>query len=588
MKINRNLFWTETFINELVEGGVKYACISPGSRNTSLTLALAGNKKIKSFVHIDERSSAFFALGLAKASGTPVAVVTTSGTATAELYPAIIEAYQQRVPLIICTADRPPEMLDCGANQTINQNNLYKNHIRWFFDAGLPEPTEKRIKHIKVLARRAVFESCIRSKGPVHINFPFRKPFEPDDFTDDITEKLFKHAYTPLSNIKFNDLVVQPELEKEKWFLQLYSYLQKFKNGLIIAGPENYNASFHDNCLKLSKILGYPLLADGASQLRFGQNNDENLVTNFDAILRTKKFSAKHNPDIIIQFGRTVTSKALEEFLEQCTSLRFLINEFGDWFDPSNKANEVYACKPFLFCEKMYEKFAKDNIVRTESKWLDDFLNADKKAKLIRKKTIEIAKFPDEARIVNELLQALPDNINLMLSNSMPVRDFDYFASRTSKKISIYNNRGASGIDGITSTALGILAASGKPTVLLTGDMAFYYDLNGLLAAKKYSLPLVIVLINNDGGGIFEVLPISDYGKVFKEYFIAAHNLNFAPFVKGYSGNYRLIKSWDDFSSSLKNAFRQKNFSVLEVKTDAEKSLMNRRLFWQKTSEALG
>ncbi|OGV05753.1 MAG: 2-succinyl-5-enolpyruvyl-6-hydroxy-3-cyclohexene-1-carboxylic-acid synthase, partial [Ignavibacteria bacterium RIFOXYB2_FULL_36_7] len=201
-KINRNYFWAETFIKELSSIGVKYACISPGSRNTALTLAVANNKKIKSFVHIDERCSAFFALGIAKASGTPVILLCTSGTATAELYPAIIEAYQQRVPLIICTADRPPELLNTGANQTINQNNLYKNHIRWFFDAGLPEPIQRRIRHIKAIAKRAVYESLVRSKGPVHLNFPFRKPFEPDEFTDEVDSEVIKAAELVLPDKK--------------------------------------------------------------------------------------------------------------------------------------------------------------------------------------------------------------------------------------------------------------------------------------------------------------------------------------------------------------------------------------------------
>lgn len=587
MKINRNTLWAETFVNELAECGIKFVCISPGSRNTSLTLAFAENKNIKSFVHIDERSSAFFALGLAKVSGSPVAVVTTSGTAAAELYPAIIEAYQQRVPLIVCTADRPPEMLGCGANQTINQNNLYKNHIRCFLNAGLPEPTHKRIKHIKILAHRAVFESFIRSRGPVHLNFPFRKPFEPDDYTDDVSSELINFANLPLSNFQYGESIDEPALQNEKWFVHLFKYFLKFEKGLIVAGPENYNLPFHQNCLKLSNLLGYPLIADGASQLRFGQTYDENLITNFDAVLRSNKFSGKHKPDIIIQFGRTVTSKTLEEYFNECNSPRFMINEFGDWFDPSNKANGVYACKPFLFCEKINERLEKGKFLRKESNWLYEFKAADIKANNVRIKIIEHAKFPNEGRVIKELIDALPDDINLMLSNSMPVRDFDYFAPRTDKKISVFNNRGASGIDGITSTALGILADSGKPTLLLTGDMAFYYDLNGLLAAKKYSLPLVIVLVNNNGGGIFEVLPISDYGKVFKEYFIASHHLDFAPFVKGYGGNYKLIQSWEDFSSSIKKAFKQKKFTVLEIKTNAKKSLKNRRLYWAKTSEAL-
>ncbi len=202
IKVNRNILWAEAFVNELSSLGVKYASLSPGSRNTPLTLAFANNKKIKSYLHIDERSSGFFALGMAKSSGTPVAVVCTSGTATAELYPAIVEAYQQRVPLIICTADRPPELRDLGANQTINQTDMYKNHIRWFADPGLPVISDSRILRLKSIARNAVFISTVGSRGPVHINFPFKKPFEPKSYTDQISKELLIAASKKSSSLR--------------------------------------------------------------------------------------------------------------------------------------------------------------------------------------------------------------------------------------------------------------------------------------------------------------------------------------------------------------------------------------------------
>ena len=186
MKINRNIFWAENLFDRLARLGVKYVCISPGSRSTSLTLAAASNKKFKCFVHIDERSSGFFALGIAKATGKPVVIITTSGTAAAELYPSIVEAYQQRIPLIVCTADRPPELRGRGANQTINQENIYKNHIRHFREAGLPSTSFSGIRKIRKIAEEA-YQKC--SQGPVHLNFPFRKPFEPDTFTDEINKK---------------------------------------------------------------------------------------------------------------------------------------------------------------------------------------------------------------------------------------------------------------------------------------------------------------------------------------------------------------------------------------------------------------
>ncbi len=587
IKINRNILWTETFVRELTILGVKYVSVSPGSRNTPLTLAFANNKKIKSFVHIDERSSGFFALGLAKASNTPVAIVCTSGTATVELYPAIVEAYQQRVPLIICTADRPPELINSGANQTINQNNLYKNHIRWFIDVGLPVPTIPKLKQLKYAANKAVSISTVQSRGPVHLNFPFRKPFEPKFITDEVNENVIYFAENILPSKKklFNEY--DKDISNEKWFLKIFSYLIKHEKGLIIVGPGNYNPEFLKNCQALSKKLSYPILADGTSQFRFGNHSGENIISNFDAFLRSKTFSRKHQPDIIIQFGRTITSKGLDTFLENCNAARFMINEFGDWFDPANKSIASIACKPFKFCQKMIESINGQKIIRTNNGWLKSFKIAEQETLNLKKQIIDQSKFPNESRIVNEIIESIPDDCQIMISNSMPVRDFDYFANNIKKKIVVFNNRGASGIDGITSTALGIAAANKRPTVLITGDLAFYYDLNGLLGAKKYSIPLVVVLINNNGGGIFEILPISSYGDVFKKYFIAKHDLKFKKFVDAYDGNYKHIKSWNDFKNSFKSAFKFKNFTVLEIKTNAVDSLKLRRKFWQSVENSI-
>ena len=587
IKINRNILWSETFVNELASLGVKYVSLSPGSRNTPLTFAFAKNKKIKSFIHIDERSSGFFALGLAKASGTPVAVVCTSGTATAELYPAIIEAYQQRVPLIICTADRPPELLDRGANQTINQKNIYRNHIRKFFDAGIPEPSISKISELKKTAYRAVIESTIEAKGPVHLNFPFRKPFEPDSFTDEVDKEIINFA-NRISGSKSECLPHNDDdITGQKWFREIVGIIKVSRRGLIIVGPENYNPKFLTSCQKLSKLLGYPVLADGTSQLRFGRHKKDNIITNYDAFLRSATFAKNHQPDIILQFGRTITSKGLDTYLENCDAPRYMINESGDWFDPACKAKGAYAYKPYLFCEKILGEIGSGNKLNDKSEWLLSFKNAEAVSLKLKRKIIDNSRFPDEGRVISEVLKAVPDDCRIMLSNSMPVRDFDYFASSTGKKIIVYNNRGASGIDGITSTALGIAAASGKPTVLITGDLAFYYDLNGLLSAKNYKIPLVIVLINNNGGGIFEILPVSSYKEVFKKYFVVPHNLTFSKFVKAYEGNYKKIRSWVDLNSTLASALKSDKFSVLEIKTGASESLKIRREFWRKVNESL-
>ena len=424
-------------------------------------------------------------------------------------------------------------------------------------------------------------------KGPVHLNFPFRKPFEPDSFTDDVEQEILDLA----NELSFDKEEFFKEEEKnisnEKWFTEIFNYLKDFEKGLIIAGPENYDPLFHKKCQELSMELGYPILADGASQLRFGNYNKNNILSNFEGFLRSEYFINNNKPDIILQFGRTITSKALDTYLEKCSASRFMINEFGDWFDPSNKATAAVACKPFLFCEKMLDLIKSEKIKRELNSWLSSFIEAEKISDLIKDEMINGSPSLNEARIVSEIVNNLPDNSHVMISNSMPIRDFDYFAGNTNKSIAIYNNRGASGIDGIISTALGIAADCNKPAFLITGDLAFYYDLNGLLAAKKYSLNLTIILINNNGGGIFEVLPISKYKEVFNEFFIAPHSLDFSYFVKGYGGNYSLISDWNSFRETMISTLNNKSFSVLEIRTNAAESLELRKKYWQEIEKQL-
>ncbi|MGB5893263.1 MAG: 2-succinyl-5-enolpyruvyl-6-hydroxy-3-cyclohexene-1-carboxylic-acid synthase, partial [Ignavibacteriaceae bacterium] len=341
-KVNKNFIWAKAFVNQLCDLGVRFACISPGSRSTPLTLAFAEQKKIKCFVHIDERVSGFFALGLAKASDLPVAIVTTSGTATAELYPAIIEAYQQRIPLIICTADRPPELLNTGANQTINQWNLYKNHMRWFKYLGLPRLSVKRIINLQKITVQALEISLIKNKGPVHLNFPFRKPLEPNSFTDEVDDEILtaiKNTVAPEANINRNENLSKRET---KQINKIAENIIGKAQGLIIVGPKEYDPDFVSKIKQLSKVTGYPILADGVSHLRFKTSvSDKNICCKYNAYLRSQKFKKNYQPKIILQFGRTVTSVFLQNYMEQSKPLRFLINEYGDLFDPSNKSKVI-------------------------------------------------------------------------------------------------------------------------------------------------------------------------------------------------------------------------------------------------------
>jgi 2-succinyl-5-enolpyruvyl-6-hydroxy-3-cyclohexene-1-carboxylate synthase len=577
LSVNRNIVWSDLFVNRLAQLGVRYACISPGSRSTSLTLALAANKSIEVFPIVDERSSAFFALGLAKKSKSPVAVVTTSGTAVAELYPAIIEAFYTRVPLIICTADRPSQLRNRGANQTINQNNIYRNHIRYFIDAGLPDINN--LAAIKKIAEDAVHYSCFADRGPVHINLPFEKPFEPKSYTDKIEigkiEKIFTHSF----------FEIKPALRTRIDYKSLSEKFLAREKGLIIVGHDNYGKGFPKEIVRFSAKFGYPIFADGASSLRFGKTSGANLAGNLNAIIRTKDFQEHFDPELIIQFGGAPTSSAILDFFKRSKADKILVNEFGDRKDPSLTAKTIYRADPVEFCSSSIDAVKEQE--NRDSCWIIDFNIMNNFAEDLKNKLIFGSKFPFEGRIINEVVNSIPSGSNLIISNSLPVRDTDFFASPNSKVINIFTNRGASGIDGISSTAMGVAVRSKEKSFLLIGDLAFYHDMNGLHNAIKYKIPLTVILINNSGGGIFESLPISEYRDVFRSNFSTPLDLDFGKLVKAYGGYYYKIKSWKKLKERVILSSRNRTLTILEIQTDPKKSKLQRQIYWNAVSKRI-
>lgn len=585
IKVNRNILWAQIFINQLAELGVRYACISPGSRSTPLTYVLSKNRKIKSFINLDERSSAFFALGLAKSSGKPVIVVTTSGTAVAELYPAIIEAYQQRNPLIICTADRPPEIIGTGANQTINQHNIFKNHIRWFRDLGSPSISDTGLRHLQKMAIKAYQVSLFEDRGPVHLNFPFRKPLEPFSYTDIVDKKISRLNPQRFTNHKPAYSVTGTYLTKE--VKRLVDEFIKYDKGIIIAGPMESDRDLISSIKKISAILKYPVFADGLSQLKFNTSQKEkNIISNFNSILKAEQFIEEHNPDIILQFGRTPTSSALEKFLDETNAPRYLVNTFGDKFDPSRNATATLAIEPKFFCEHLLSILKARKITRQKSTWLKDFVWANEISEKIKARIISKTKFPNESSIISEILNLIPSGSNIFIGNSLPVRDLDSFVSSSSKRLTVHFNRGASGIDGVTSTALGV-ALNKKLTILITGDLSFLHDLNALQIAAKYKIPLTIIVINNNGGGIFESLPIAEKVNKFREYFITPHNFKLSSIVKSFGVSYQLIINRNKLQQYLKHSFTKNVTSVLELQTDAAESIELRNKYFREVKNKL-
>ncbi|MEO8232008.1 MAG: 2-succinyl-5-enolpyruvyl-6-hydroxy-3-cyclohexene-1-carboxylic-acid synthase, partial [Ignavibacteriota bacterium] len=579
IKINRNYFWTNIFFDQLAECGVKYACISPGSRSTPLTYALSQNKKIKSYVIVDERSSGFFALGIAKKTNSPVIVVTTSGTAAAELYPAIIEAYQNRVPLIICTADRPAYLRNTGANQTINQDHLYNNHVRFFYDTGLPKIELKKIKQLKVIAKN-IFDICsAKDIGPVHINFPFEKPLEPNSFIDEIEENILLES---LADEYKEQQTTKSFIDHQASIKLISNLLKKQVDGLITVGPGNYSDLFLDSLEKFSVKFSLPVFADATSSFRFKANPLSNLISNYDALLRSEPFIKIFKPKFVLHFGRPLTSPKLEEYFSVLKPKGFTVNKFGDQLDPSRKF-KIVKTEEELFLKNFLNTI--DDKQNYFSQVLKDLKYLDSQIKMIKPELFSTTKKINETGVLFDIINSIPPNSNLMIGNSIPIRDLDFFASAVNKNINVYQNRGASGIDGVTSTALGICAQSKNPTYLVIGDLSFYYDINSLLIAKQYNLPLITILINNNGGAIFKFLPIAEHKNIFDKYFLTPTNLSFNKLADAFDIDFKELKSQQDILNHIKVSSIRKKSVIFEIKTNSEYSLSLRKKYWKKINK---
>ncbi|WP_337866001.1 2-succinyl-5-enolpyruvyl-6-hydroxy-3-cyclohexene-1-carboxylic-acid synthase [Ignavibacterium sp.] len=569
IKVNKNILWTNLLTIFFVKAGIKFACISPGSRSTPLTFSIASEKKIKSFPIVDERSSAFFALGLSKASDSPVVIVTTSGTATAELYPAIIEAYQSRIPLIICTADRPAYLRNTGSNQTINQKNIYKNHIRYFAEISLPSTNKKNIKTLLNQAAESLFIAKFKDRGPVHLNFQFEKPFEPDSITDEVNDNIISFAYEYIEKLLLTDVKVETKPIENFSFEQV---------SLITVGAGKTDKEFLKLIDKFSSSYNIPVFADVNSGLRFSNHSIKNLISNYEALVKNSFFKNKFKFGKVLHFGRNLTSQSLEDYIVKSKAKRIVVNEFGDRFDSTRKA-EIIKYKPKEFIHKILQSGLKKSSVEIFA----SLKVLDKKIESIKQKIFSSSL--NEVNIILELVGRIPAGSNLYVGNSLPVRDLDFFSSRIENEIRVYQNRGASGIDGIISSALGVALASKKETYLVIGDLSFYYDLNSLMIAKQFEIPLKIILINNNGGAIFNYLPISKSQKIFDKYFLTPVHYDIKKICEAFGANYKLVKSLNEYKKSILSAKKTNSCLILEVKTNSLFTKQLKDKFWNLSKE---
>ncbi|OIK12767.1 2-succinyl-5-enolpyruvyl-6-hydroxy-3-cyclohexene-1-carboxylic-acid synthase [Bacillus sp. MUM 116] len=560
------------FVSELVLSGITDVVVSPGSRSTPMAMVIAEHPDLKLHIHVDERSAAFFALGIAKASNRPVAILCTSGTAAANYYPAIVEAKYARVPLLVFTADRPHELRDVGAPQAIEQLHLYGHHVKWFTEMPLPEKSDEMIRYARTVCARAVSIAAKAPAGPVHLNFPFREPLIPK-----IADDLFQTTERPEGYVKVvnGDIVITDEQFKE-----IAALLKGKEKGIIVCG-HIADKTFGDRVTKLAETLKFPILVDPLSQLRSGIHSQENIIETYDTFLRNDDAKNALKPDIVIRFGAMPVSKALNIFLkENHSALQLVIDGGGGWRDPASLTTNMIYCHEATFCEKLQANVEIQSASSFLSKWKSVNQLTKDHMTMIRD-TPQLS----EAKLFCQLADMLPEGATLFVGNSMPIRDLDSFFLNNDKSITVMANRGANGIDGTVSTALGAALYS-KTLYLVLGDLTFFHDLNGLLAAKLHNIDIQILVINNNGGGIFSFLPQSEHPTHFELLFGTPIDIDFEHAVKMYHGEFTRITDWDHLYSMMK-ADPPKGLKVIEMVTNREKNTEEHREFWRSVSREI-
>jgi 2-succinyl-5-enolpyruvyl-6-hydroxy-3-cyclohexene-1-carboxylate synthase len=503
-----DVFALRAIAQELVDTGVTDVIVCPGSRSTPLALATRAHPGLHVRVLLDERSAGFFALGLARASRRPVAIVVTSGTAVAELLPAVVEASLARVPLVLLTSDRPPELRDRGAPQTIDQAGIFGGHVRWSNELPLLDGAPETRRHIRSVIGRAVATARGGPAGPVHLNIGFREPLIP---TGDLGPlgPVDGEGDGPFTAVVAGRPALDPAAVRD-----LAARLASVERGLIVAGPHD-DPELPRALARLAAATGFPIAADPLSGARCGPHDRSFVLAHADHLVRPGPWRDAHVPDLVIRFGATTTSKPMLTLLEETMPAQIVIDGDRGWSDPAILATTFVQADATDTADCLAAEALGASRDGRAGAWARDWCDADRsadRAMLAWLAGVEARGEAFEALPFAVLGGLLPDGALLWAGNSMPVRDMDDWLPGSARAIRPLSNRGANGIDGVVSTALGAAAAGASaaeigPVALVVGDLSFLYDLNALVAARLHGLSATIVLIDNDGGGIFSFLP---------------------------------------------------------------------------------
>ena len=557
-------------VDEFYQLGVRHAVFSPGSRSTTMAMLFKEHEGFETYMNIDERSASFMALGIAKAHKEPTVLVCTSGSAVAHYLPAILEAQYSGIPLIVLSADRPHTLLHVGAPQTVDQHKIFGTAVNYFEELAVPQESHY-YTYPRQVARKAYMKAMDTKKGPVHINVPLFEPLVPELSRNHFEAgrssfKVVKPNYSSVFGCdNRNDLThINNAIDiahGNDGTNEINDLLERYERILILAGPQ-IDIDEAETICSFGEALQAPILADPLSNVR-GCDTSKVVISTYDALLARQALWYELKPDCVIQFGQIVVSKRVQQMIASWTDVEYIeVNPTMDSMNPTGKTTMHVQASIDIFTHL----YGKNN---NSDKYLKLWQRLEQEGKKQLSTAIDESHC-FEGRTIRELQEHIPEDGQVFVANSMTIRDFDYFWFSGESKVVLYGNRGVNGIDGTISTALG-LAANGRPTYLVTGDLSLFHDLNGLAVAKTHNLNLTIILHNNDGGGIFEYLPQKGT-KHFDYLFSTSQGLDYSGAAKLYGCGYTKISSPDELSSVLANVSQETGVHIIEIPTNREYS----------------
>ena len=551
-------------VEELLRHGVREAVICPGSRSTPMALALRAASDLRTWMHLDERSAAFFALGAARATGRPVALLATSGTAAVNFAPAATEARYGRVPLVLLTADRPPELQGIGSPQTIDQVELYGRGVKWFAELPVPDDAPDSEAEARTVVGHALDVATAAPAGPVQLNLPFREPLLPVG------------SLTPAVDTAAEDVPVEPTVIPQEVLDGVVHAARATARPLIVCGPCEA-PGLASAVARLAAALGAPVIADVLANVRTGVHDRAHVVAHHDALLRVAPFREAHAPDLIVRFGGTPTAKVLNQQLEAWAAPQLLVDDGGGWNRPVGPAISRIDADPVVFADAAARAATGES--SADPAWLAGWLDADAAASMVLCEWFAELDEPFEGDVARVLAEALPVETLVIAGNSMPVRDLDTFLPVSDVPLRFLGNRGANGIDGLLSSTFGAAAAQEHPVVGVVGDLALLHDLTAVAAAERLGLEAVIVLVDNDGGGIFSFLPQGSAERPelglpehYEELFGTPHGLELGPVLTALGARHVPVHR-DSLAPELAAAVRRPGVDVVHLHTDRARNV---------------